>query len=178
MAPPIIGIFGIRNDKQRGLLIETLKIKDEYFFKYQDQPVDRHCQQMQNILASHNIKRSKKISVDITPFLTEYYRSDLDTIMFKGTGLNSSNKQMECATQMAINRKIGVLKRKKTMAAKEQTKMTEENEKKKTKLAKDEALFQVQRAMEICELFEERERQNTEEHDGEQHRMEINSMDS
>lgn len=174
MAPPIIGIFGIRNDKQRGLLIETLKIKDEYFFKYQDQPVDRHCQQMQNMLASHNIKRSKKISVDITPFLTEYYRSDLDIIMFKGTGLNSSKKQMESATQMAINRKIGVLKRKKTMAAKEQTKITEENEKKKTKLAKDEALFQVQRAMEICELFEERQRQNTEEHDGEQRRMEIN----
>lgn len=89
MSKEFIAVFGVRHDKYRGILIETIKTSngDECFFKYQDQTLDRHCIQLQNIIRTAKVVRSKKIPVDIAPFLDEYYHKTSDKMLFKGTKL-------------------------------------------------------------------------------------------
>lgn len=71
--------FGVRNDKYRGLLIETLTTLDSevYFFKYHDQPLMRHCEQVQAIVRKSNVIRSKKLQIDLVEFLHEYTKPEI-----------------------------------------------------------------------------------------------------
>lgn len=65
--------FTVRNDKYRGIIIEKLTLNDDaYFFKYGDQPIRRHCEQVQSIVRKANVKRSKVIRVNITEFSFQY----------------------------------------------------------------------------------------------------------
>lgn len=40
----------VRYDRTRGLLVESIEVSEDckYYFKQQDQPVERHCIQLQN----------------------------------------------------------------------------------------------------------------------------------
>lgn len=113
-----MAIFGVRNDKNRGLLIETLKApnSDVYFFKYSDQPLTRHCEQMQAVVRKANVIRSKKLQVDLAEFLHEYYRNADNSIVFRATKLNSVSQQVEKVNEMRLNKEIGAIKRKKTLS--------------------------------------------------------------
>ncbi len=43
--------FTVRNDRERGILIEQLEYKnDVYFFKHHDMPLRSHCDQIQRIV--------------------------------------------------------------------------------------------------------------------------------
>ncbi len=96
----LIGIFGVRHDSSRGILIETVEATNlsVYFFKYNDQPLAsplaRHCEQIQSIVRKANVKRAKKIRVDMSEFIHEYYNTLTRTVEFKGTKLNSSEQQI------------------------------------------------------------------------------------
>ncbi len=47
--------FTVRNDKWRGIVIEKFRTdSNEYFFKYNDQAISRHCAQMQKIGKGQN----------------------------------------------------------------------------------------------------------------------------
>lgn len=61
------GTFTVRNDKSL-IVGEALQTTDgnEYFFKFHDQPITRHCQQIQNIAKMANIQRTKKSHVDMS----------------------------------------------------------------------------------------------------------------
>lgn len=147
-----IAKFGVRNDKNRGLLLQTIETSDGddiYFFKYRDQPIERHCEQMQNIVRSAGVRRSKMMLVDLSPFLHEYCSGG--SIMFKGTKLNSVNQRVQKIQQMTINKEIGALKRKQTMANKNHAKIA-------AKEQQDEANFLAERGRKIKELVEERNR--------------------
>lgn len=113
-----IAKFGVRNDKNRGLLVETIEAEngDIYFFQFRDQPIERHCEQLQNIVRSEKVKRSKNISVNISPFIHEYYLGRV--VQFKGTKLNSVSQQVQKVQQITINKEIGAMKRKNTIADK------------------------------------------------------------
>jgi hypothetical protein len=160
MAEPFraIGTFGIRNDKYRGLLVETFESQNGnvYFFKYQHQPIHIHCEQMQNIVRAANITRAKKIKVDITSFLHEYYRKEDDTFYFKANKLNSANDQVQKVQHMRINKEIGIAKRKNTIADNKQSKIVEKNTKLLAKLAEDEKNFQKERIERINVMMKER----------------------
>lgn len=94
--------FIVRNDKSRGILIESFKVnvpvqggtvEDEFLFKYQDQPFERHSVQIQNIIRSAKVLRTKNITIDVTPFLSEYFHKADKSFRFKGTKLISVNHQ-------------------------------------------------------------------------------------
>lgn len=82
-------VFGVRLDKNRGVLIETLKHKNDVllYFKHHDQPLDKHCEQVQSIVRSANVKRSKKVKVDLSRFSHEYRCAEND-VWFKANKLS------------------------------------------------------------------------------------------
>lgn len=123
----------IRNDRTRGLLVESIKVSEngEYYFKQQGQPVERHCIQLQNLIRSKNVKRTRKITVDISSFSHEYYRRADKSVRFKGIKLISTS------------RTIGQIK---------QYKIKERNSKVDKKLRTEEEEFQIERARRIAEL--------------------------
>lgn len=108
-----IAEFGVRNDKPRGILIETVKgVTDEiYFFQYHDQPLERHCIQIQSVIRSANVKRSRKIRVDVTKFQHEYQHPVNKTFRFKGTKYISSLQQYVNSSNITINKEVGQIKR-------------------------------------------------------------------
>lgn len=78
--------FCIRNDKQLGILVESMTTADNtYFFKHHDQPISRHCDQLQRIVLQAEVKRTRKISVDIFEFRFEYFLRN--TATFRGKPL-------------------------------------------------------------------------------------------
>lgn len=169
-----IATFGIKNDKSRGILIQTLKVcEDVYLFKYQDQPLSRHCLQLQNIIQSANVKRTRQILVDATPFICEYYHKADDSIRFKGTKLISTKKQMENVRNMKINKEIGQLKRHQTVAQKKEEKIAEHNRKLKEKLDCEERIFQMERARRINELYGFEPSNNPTDDDGTDNEMQL-----
>lgn len=144
--------FGVRNDKNRGTLIETVEVKgNEYFFRFQDQPVARHCEQVQREVRKANVKRSRKITVDITSFSHEYFWKD--KVTFKGTTLNSVNDQIAKACNTNINKEVGNLKRSITIAANKPKKIENHNQQIMLKLRDAETYFQLERARRIHELY-------------------------
>lgn len=165
-----MGTFGTRNDQFRGILIEFLELnEDTYFFKYQDQPIARHCEQVQQIIRASNVKRAKKIKVNLTPFLYEYLQIGTGTVVFRGNILNSTTQQIRIAQQMAINKEVRHIKREKTMLVKKQSKIDESRinisevsvvDEEEIKVKRDEEIFQIERARQISALFEEREQES------------------
>ncbi len=155
MSLNLIGIFGVRNDSSRGILIETILAPNgtTYFFKFCDQPLARHCEQVQNIIRKAQVKRAKKIQVDLAPFINEYWCSLTETVEFKGVKLNSDDSQLLKLHQMKINKEIGAAKRAITIAANKQTKIAEKNRKIIEKAQADEQRFQALRIQRIHEVF-------------------------
>lgn len=86
--------FTVRNDRDRGILIEQLEYNnDVYFFMNHDMPLHRHCNQIQNIVRSVGALRSKIIRVDTTEFSNEYFADKVPC--FKRCLLNSTKQQMK-----------------------------------------------------------------------------------
>lgn len=118
--------FKVRHDKYRGILLESFSVEGiEYFFKYQDQSIDRHCTQMQSIVRRSNVKRSKKLLVDVTAFFQEYYLGG--KYVFRGTELTSTQQQIEKVIALTTNKEIGAKKRSITYAANKAKKTEERN---------------------------------------------------
>lgn len=128
-----IAEFEIRNDITLGLLVTSIKVAEDgkYYFKQQDQPLERHCIQLQNLIRSKNVKRSRKIAVDISSFAYEYYRRADRSVRFKGIKLISTS------------RTIGQIK---------QLKIKHRNSKAERKLRIEEERFQIEWARRIAEL--------------------------
>lgn len=118
--------FHIRNDKSRGILIESFThMNNEYFLKHTDQCIDRHSDRMQKIFKQAAVKTTKKLLVDITEFYYEYFWENVPS--FKGCKLNSTINQMTSLAQLHINKNIGIVKRQATMANNKQKKIDEKN---------------------------------------------------
>lgn len=144
--------FSVRYDKIRGILIETICTDDdEYFFKDHDQPIAKHCVQMQRIVRTANIKSFKKIFVDIAEFSYEYFHND--TYNFKGKLLNSVKQQMEKNSAFLVNKQIGALKRSITVAANKSKKIEERNEKIATRMEAAELHDETVLARRMREVF-------------------------
>lgn len=145
-------IFGVTNDKNRGLLVETFipQNGDVHFFKHHDHPLGRHCEQVQSIVKLSNVKRSKQLKIDISAFLQEYHRCG--EVWFKGFRLNSQSQQVEKTKRMQENKELGIKKWKATIAENKQTKIEEKNQKFLERVAKTEAHFQAERTRRIQEL--------------------------
>lgn len=105
--------LGVRNDKNRGILIETLESSDGnvYFFNYRDQTLNRHCQQVQIVVKEANIQRARKLCLNMTDYMEQYFRS-LDgglqfEVVFLGTKLRSMYDQANKVHSMRLNKEIG-----------------------------------------------------------------------
>lgn len=147
-------VFAVRNDKQRGILIEsiTTNTKMQYFFKHHDQPLHRHCINLQNIILSTKVIRSKKITVDITSFVHEYYDNSRDTMRFRNCDLISTQQQIQKVRDMNVNKIIGKIKQQKTIAKKKQADIEKHNQELAAKFIKEEEDFQNALALRIAEL--------------------------
>lgn len=142
----VYGVFGVRNDRFRGILIETLSTdNDTYFFKYHNQPLARHCEQVQAAVRSANVLRTKKIRINMSTCIHEYRRATDNVVMFKTTTLNSVSTQIENVATMMVNKEFGALKR------------ATINAKKRARLEADEVRFQAERVERINKLFDARE---------------------
>lgn len=147
--------FGIRNDKNRGLLVETMETADGnvHFFKHHDQPLSSHCQQLQNIVIAANVRRARKLLIDVTEFYLEYFQASDNTAMFRATKLESVHNQVEKAYSMRLNKEMSIVKRRETMAANKQAKIIEKNNRIVSKIEAAEVAFQAERARRILLLF-------------------------
>lgn len=151
-------IFGVRNCSSRGLLIESIENNNGgvFLLKYQDQPMDKHCTQMQNILRSANVKRARKITIDISGFFNEYQNPIDKSAWFKGIKLESVDQQIKKTLTKRINIDVGIIKRKKTIQDNKETKAAKKKEDLEKKLALVERSFQEERTRRILQLTKER----------------------
>lgn len=140
----------IRNDKDRGNLILTItpeELSAVSFFDYQHQPVSRHPEQIQEIVRKAKpTTRTKSIRVDIMPFLSQYYNVAGKFFEFKARKMNSTEQQNSQVRTMRLNKEIGALKRKRTVAELKEQRIIEKNRKIREEMAKDEEKFQQERA--------------------------------
>lgn len=150
-----IVLFEIRNDKDRGNLILTVRRVDEdnvWFFQYQHQPITQHPENVQEIVrTSKPSLRTKTIKVNITDFIRHYWNGK--SFEFKAVQLNSSGKQIAKVYERLANKEVGAAKRNITMKESKEKKLEEKNNKLREKRQKDEAAFQVEKAKRITELF-------------------------
>ncbi len=154
----MIVLFGVRNCKSRGVLIESIDIGDgdTYFFKFHNQLITSHCVQIQNIMRAADIKKSRKVQVDISEFITEYWDAPRNIVWFKGIKLDSANQQISKTMMKRLNIDIGVKKRCFTINDAKATKAVEKQRKLEEKSAAVEKCFQEERAKRIHQLLEER----------------------
>lgn len=153
--------FTIRDDISRGIIVESFKVKqdinghfidDEFFFPHHQQPLRRHCLQLQNFVRSIDIGQTiVKLQVDVTSFLSEYYHDSSKSFQFKAKKLNSVKQQIEKTERRIVNKQRGIEKRKQTMANKKK-RIADEY---KAKMEKMEEQFQIERARRIAELFKD-----------------------
>lgn len=144
--------FTVRNDKYRGIVIEKFTTEiNEFFFKYQDQAIHRHCEQIQKIVRAADVKRSKKIRIDVSKFSYEYFQND--KAVFKGSRLNSVNDQIVSVCEMSINKEIGALKRSVTVTQNKGRKAEEHNAKVTSQLKFADQYYQQHRARRMFEVF-------------------------
>lgn len=158
-----IGIFGVRNDSSRGIIIESLQTLDKaavYFFKYNDQPLSRHCEQVQNIIRKADVKRAKKIQVDLSEFLHEYWNDSSKRVEFRGTKLNSVDQQIAKVHELRVSKEIGATKRAVTMAAKKKTKELQKKQKILVQMEEKEQKFQAERIKYINEVVDLKQQAN------------------
>lgn len=156
----MIATFGVRNCKIRGVLIESMTIEgnnDVFFFKYHNQNVTSHCIEIQNIMRAVDVKRSRKVKVDISEFCHEYYDPERKAAWFKGILLESSYKELNRTMNKRINIDAGVEKRKQTINDNKAAKAEEKQNKFEAKNAYVEKLFQEERAKRIHALMAERQ---------------------
>lgn len=146
--------FVVRNDKFRGILIQSISENslEIFYFKFHDQPLDRHCIQIQDIIRSENVKRTRKIVVDVTEFYFEYYHPVDKTFQFKGVKLLSTHGQFIDSANIAINRDIGKMKRATTIAENKQRRIGDCNAQLAAKMAAREKAFIEERAKRIHEF--------------------------
>lgn len=158
----LMGIFGVRNDKNRGILIETLELLESKvcYFKYQDQPLNNHCPEVQTIIRAANVQRSRKLHIDITAFSYEYFRASDQTVMFRETKLTSEYDRIEKVYTMRLKKEAGIAKRKITIAENRQKNMDEKNMKVTTMLEAAEMKYQAERTRRFNELFGEPQASN------------------
>jgi hypothetical protein len=144
--------FTVRNDRYRGILIEQMEYNDDiYFFKHQDMPIHRHCEQIQRIVGTVGVQRSKKIRVDATEFSYEYFADNVPR--FKGCLLHSTKLQMKKVADSFINKEIGAKKRSITVA---QNKGRKHHEKKNIfweRMQEADAYYQAERKKRMAEAF-------------------------
>lgn len=149
--------FEIRNDKDRGNLILTVRRQegDEVcFFKYHHQAINQHPEQMQQIvLSSKPTTRTKTIRVDIMGFIRNYWNGT--SFEFKGVQMNTTRKQSAKIYERLLNKDVGKMKRKETIAESKQKKVEANNKKIRDKLQEDEAKFQAERAKRLAELMKQ-----------------------
>lgn len=150
----MIVTFGVRSCKSRGVLIESIDFGkgDTHFFKYQNQPIDGHCMQMQNIIRSANVKRARKIKIDITEFIHEYFNPAHGTVWFRGIKLDSTNKQIEKTMIKKLNIEMGAQKRVQTLIANKGVKEAAKRDSVVQKAQLVEEVFQKERARRILAL--------------------------
>ncbi len=151
--------FGVRNCKLRGVIIESIQFNDcddVYFFKYHNQSIDNHCLQVQNIMRRANVKRAKKIKVDISDFVHEYFNPAHGTVWFKGIKLESSTQQLIKTMTKQMNIDVGVKKRIFTNHDNKAAKAAEKRNNINLKAERVEKVFQEERAKRIHELVTER----------------------
>lgn len=152
-------LFEIRNDKDRGTLILTVRKNGDdtvFFFKYHHQPINQHPEIMQRIVGeSKPTTRTKTIKVNIMDFLRQYWNGT--SFEFKGVVMNSTAAEKSKVFNRLLNKEIGAKKRKQTIEESKQKKLEEKNAKVRSKWTQDEAEFQAERAMRIAELFENRD---------------------
>lgn len=146
--------FGVRNDKFRGILIQSISENrlETFYFKFHDQPLDRHCIQIQDIIRSENVRRSRKIIVNVTEFYFEYIHPVDKRFQFKGIYLLSTHGQFIDSSNVAINRQIGQMKRANTIAENKKKRIDERNAQLTASLAAREKAFQEERAKRIHEF--------------------------
>lgn len=150
--------FVVRNCKSRGVIIESINFNnnDVYFFKYHNQQLDCHCVQIQNIMQQANIKRAKKVTVDISDFVHEYFNPISGIVWFKGIKLESANQQLIKTMTKRLNIDVGTTKRMFTNQDNKQGKAAEKEAKIIQKNEHVEALFQEERAKRIHQLTTDR----------------------
>lgn len=151
----------IVQDKDRGTLILSIKpknnLKEVLFFKYQDQVIERHPEQVQNLVRKCKpTNRVKKIDVDISEFLFVYYNCVTNKFEFRGCELRSAAVQAEEVYNRKINKEIGILKRKMTIEDRKQEKIAAKQQIFMERIRDHEKQFQIERARRITELMKEK----------------------
>lgn len=144
--------FTVRNDKFRGLVIEKfVNVNNECFFKHRDQPIQRHCQEIQTIVQSANVKQAKVIRIDVAKFYYEYFFRLQPT--FRGCPMTTTHGQMDKVCALNISKEIGAIKRNVTIAQNKSKKIEERNFKISTNMQLVEQKFQTERAKRLNELY-------------------------
>lgn len=105
---------------------------------------------MKRIVTAADVKRSKKISVNIADFDYEYFRSNIAT--FKGCPLRSVNRQIQEVCNLFINKEVGAMKRSLTVTENRQQKIKDRNKKNLTKMEQADAYYKAERTRRIDEL--------------------------
>lgn len=137
--------FGVRNDKSRGIMIETMETPEGivHFFK------------------AANVQRAKKIHVDVTEFLCEYFQpidGNRLGVVFRTTKLKSTNDQLDAVYNMRLNKETGIAKRMLTLTENKQPKIIVKNAKILATISAAETAFQNERARRLSQLFDEAQR--------------------
>ncbi len=95
-------VLQIRNDKERGILVLTIRQADSdvvFFFKPHHQPLRQHPIQVQEI-----VKRSNPTA-----------RTKTLTLEFMGVVLSSTDDQSKKTYNRLLNKEVGAIKRKETI---------------------------------------------------------------
>lgn len=157
MTDVAIVVLNVLNDKDRGNLVISIRKSDNedtYFFKYDHQPLAKHPEQIQHLVrTSKPTTRAKSITVNIMDFITQYCNLTSGMFEFRGVKLNSTSQQVATVIDRRINKELGIMKRKKTIADGKAAKVDEKNRKIREKLLSDEAAFQQERARRIVEAM-------------------------
>lgn len=152
-------VLQVRNDKERGILVLTIRqVQNEtlYFFKPHHQPLRQHPSQVQEIVKrSSPTTRTKSVTFDAITFLRQYWNGT--TFEFMGVILTSTDDQVSKTYSRLLNKEVGAIKRKEVIATKKQEKAAAELKKRTDKLFRDEQAFQVERARRIHELLQTRQ---------------------
>lgn len=158
MAVPLTAIvfFEVRNDKDRGNLILTIRREEApdiiAFFKYHHQAINQHPEQVQQIVGqSKPTTRTKTIKVDVLGFIRQYW--DGAYFEFKGVKLITTENQSARVYSRLVNKEVGKIKQKQTIAESKEKKLEEKNKKIRQGLASAEAKFQQERAKRIAEVM-------------------------
>lgn len=144
-------IFEVRNDKDRGNLVLTIRSQEMsdnvHFFKYHHQPINQHPEQIQRVVRQAKpTVRTKSVKIDIISFSAHYWNVSGKFFEFKGVKLDSTEHQLFKVQERRINKDIAATKRKHTI---EVSKKQDKNQAIREKLARDEENFQLERAKRI-----------------------------